>query len=245
VEKETLGPGPAAWDGERHGWLGTAVTPTLPIQLLRLDVERHPSGALRWIAGQVAVGGGSPHPVAVNDPLDLGDLQLTISGSHGLVALLEHSGAGDRGPEAVWLEFGDGGAKGRAELGGGVELRLRASDAGGRPSAVEVRVTRGGALMFAGTRPLGGLVPLGPDEALRLVALRYWVQVQVARDPSRPVFYAGVIVALLGVAIMFGVVRIDTAVYREGDRLVVAMRPQRFAPLYAERFEALCREWTG
>jgi cytochrome c biogenesis protein ResB len=245
VEGESIGPGPAVWDGERRGWLGTAVTPALPIQLLSLDVERHPSGALRWIACQVAVGGGSPRAVAVNDPLDVGDLQLTISGSHGLVALLERRSAGTSSPVPVWLEFVDGGAKGRVELGGGLELRLRASDAGGRPSALEIRVTRGGALVFAGTQALGGSVPLGADDALRLVALPYWVQAQVARDRSRPVFYVGLIVALLGVTIMFGVVRIDAAVYREGDRLIVAMRPQRFAPLYVERFEALCREWTG
>ena len=51
--------------------------------------------------------------------------------------------------------------------------------------------------------------------------------------------------AILGIVLLFGFVPVDEAVFVEGDRVVIAMRPQRFAPLFAERFERLCQEVVG
>ena len=56
-------------------------------------------------------------------------------------------------------------------------------------------------------------------------------------------------IAVLGFALIVTVVRVDTAVLvtpsAGGERVMVALRAQRFAPLYAERFERLVREQGG
>ncbi len=247
VEGETLGSDPAAYAAQRDGWLAGSFRMDVPLHLAAVEVDRYESGGLRWITGHVAVGGpgGPRRTVAVNAPLDVGGVQLTVSASHGLMAVFERASGGRSAVVPAWLEFSGAHAKGRVDLGDGSELRMRATDAGGRPSGLEIRLTRGGALLFAGAMRVGETVGTGSGDGLRLVALPYWVQAQVAKDGSRPVFYAGLVAGLLGAAMMFGVVRIDSAVFRDGDGLVVAMRPHRFAPLYAARFERLCKEWTG
>ena len=53
----------------------------------------------------------------------------------------------------------------------------------------------------------------------------------------------GFAMAIVGVVLMFGFVRVDTLVVAEpdgeGERVTVAMRPQRLAPVFADRFARL------
>jgi len=92
---------------------------------------------------------------------------------------------------------------------------------------------------------VGAEIALGPGRTLRLQGLPYWVQLRGSHDPSKPLFFAGVVIGIAGVVLLFGFTRVETGVFVEGGQLVVALRSQRFAPLYAERFEALCKEWIA
>jgi hypothetical protein len=98
---------------------------------------------------------------------------------------------------------------------------------------------------------------LRPGEALILPGggqvsvhdLRYWGGFILGHDLSVWPAYAGFALALLGAVLMFVVVKVDTAVIVEqaGDRerVTVALRPQRLAPLFAERFDRLVRDEGG
>jgi hypothetical protein len=134
--------------------------------------------------------------------------------------------------------------RGGVRPGGDLELRFRTGPTA-RPTELEARILAGGVLLGIARLRAGTEVALAPGKVLRLQGLPYWVQLRGSRDPSRPLFFAGVVIAIAGVVLLFGFTRVETAVFAEGDQLVVALRPQRLAPLYAERFEALCKEWIA
>lgn len=81
---------------------------------------------------------------------------------------------------------------------------------------------------------------------LELRAVSSWARFTAQRDPSVPVAYAGFALAFLGALLMYGVIRVESEVAWSptpiGVRLTVAMRPHRFAPLFAQRFEQLVAE---
>jgi len=64
-----------------------------------------------------------------------------------------------------------------------------------------------------------------------------------SRDPTAWPMFAGFAIAIVGVMFMFLFVRVDSMVVSEpdgeGEKVTLAMRPQRLAPLFAERFERL------
>jgi hypothetical protein len=103
----------------------------------------------------------------------------------------------------------------------------------------------GTALLAVEDLPIGEALPIGQGEELRLAAILRWADFRGGRDPSRPLFFAGISTAIVGIAVMMSFVRVDSAVFVEGERLVVALRPQRLAPLYGERFAQLCKEWVA
>jgi hypothetical protein len=134
-------------------------------------------------------------------------------------------------------------------LGGGLEVRMRAvSDPreGGRlPNAVQVRIMNGGALLAYEDLPVGKGMRLSSNLRLDLLDVRRWAEFRGSRDASMWPAYAGFLCALAGTILMFAVVRVDSIVEvrrtDQGERVFVALRPHRFAPLFRERFEALAR----
>ncbi|MBI5067481.1 MAG: cytochrome c biogenesis protein ResB [Deltaproteobacteria bacterium] len=240
---------PGAFEQERGGWLARPFALPQPVTVEQVKEERYESGALRQVSVVLRLDahGGEPGraaTAAINAPLDLGDVRLYVNNAHGLAALLELEGPQGVERLAVPLDERGGEWRGGVRPGGDLELRFRTGPTA-RPSELEARILAGGALLgIAQLRP-GTQVALGPGRALRLQGLPYWVQLRGSRDPSRPLFFAGVVIAIAGVVLLFGFTRVETAVFAEGDQLVVALRPQRLAPLYAERFEALCKEWIA
>ena len=246
VEGETLEPAPGAYVLQRGGALSRPFALARPVRLEAVRETRYESGALLQLAADVTLlGGAAPEArrVGINAPLDVGMERLYVDAAHGLAAVFELR-SGDRAERAtVLLEPRGDGMKGRLALGAGGEVRLDARTPD-PTSPLEVRILQDGALLALAELAPGDVLPLaGGGEALRLVALPRWVELRGSRDPFRPLFFVALGVGMLGVALMLGFVRVDSGVFVEGDRLVVALRAQRFAPLFAERFEALCKEW--
>ena len=247
VEGETLAPTPAAYAAQRGGAFSWPFALGRPMRLEAVQATRYESGALLQLSADVALlGAAAPEArrVSINAPLDVGMERLYLDPAHGVAAVVELL-SGDRVEKAtVLLEQRGEGLRGAMALGAGAEVRLDARAGSDPSSPVEVRVLHDGALLALAELSPGDELPLGGGgESLRLVALPRWAELRGSRDPFRPFFFAGLVVGMAGVALMLGFVRVDSGVFVEGDRLVVALRAQRFAPLFAERFEALCKEW--
>jgi cytochrome c biogenesis protein ResB len=245
-EGETVPPEPGAWQGGRGGPLARPFALERPLRLEEMRPSRYETGALLQVEARLAVLGGTPdvREVRINAPLELGSETVYILQGHGPTAVVELQTAGGTRTDVVYLEQREQDYRGRLVLDDGRELRFRVVY-GGRRDAVEVRLLRGPALLAVATLGPGAEMPLGDGEALRLAGLPWWGQFWGSRDASRPFFFAGVTVAIVGIVLLFGFVPVDEAVFVEGGRVVVAMRPLRFAPLFAERFERLCQEVVG
>lgn len=247
IEGDTLPPVAAAWQAQRGGVAARPFAMSTPVKLEGVHAERYASGVLRQLEATVAVGEGR-RALAINSPLDVGAERLYLTQSWGVAALLVHRAGGAEDPRPAFLDVEPDGARawGTLALADGREARLKALiGSAGRAERLEVRLARGRTLLGVAELVPGAEATIGPGETLSLAALPYWVQLRGTRDPTWPLFLAGVAVALVGASLMFGVVRVDSGVFVEGDRVVVALRPQRFAPLYGERFDALCKEWIG
>jgi hypothetical protein len=245
LEGETLPADPSGWQVQRGGPLSRPFALAAPLRLEAVMPSRYDSGALQQVAAKVALlGAGAPevHEVAINAPLDLGGRSIYLLAAHGPALMLVHRTAAGEQAQVVYLEQREGDFRGRLILDGGREVRFRSAVTAARPERVEARLLAGPALLLFGQLGPGAELPLGGGEALRLVGLPWWAQLWGSHDPSRPLFFAGVTIAIVGIALLFGFVPVDSAVFAERDRLVVALRPQRFAPLFAERFEELCKE---
>jgi hypothetical protein len=245
LEGETLPAEESAWQMQRGGPLSRPFSLPSQLRLEAVMPTRYESGALQQVAAKVALLGGAVpdvREVAINAPLDAGGRSLYILQAHGPALMLVHRTAAGEEARVVYLEQREGDFRGRMMLDGGREVRFRATVAATRPDKVEARLLAGPALLLVGELAPGAELPLGSGEALRLVGLPWWVQLWGSHDPSRPFFFAGVAIAIVGIALLFGFVPVDSGVFPERDHLVVALRPQRFAPLFTDRFEELCKE---
>jgi hypothetical protein len=238
-----------AFEVQDHGPLAAPVAIPEPVKFLELQPTYYPSGGLLGLSARLEVGEGEKRTetIAVNDPLDLGNTRLYLTQSFGPAAILDIPGASAPGAQAVLLAPDDiGGFSWVGPLPGRRELRVRAPPATrlARPSGiVDVRVLEGDALVAAGRLEPGSALPLPDGTSLVLRDVRWWVRVTASRDPTAWPMFAGFAIAILGVVLMFGVVRVDTLVVAEpgegGEKVTLAMRPQRLAPVFAERFERL------
>lgn len=237
-----------------RGLLGRPFRLEVPVRFEKLSPARYASGNLRGLSAEIRVGGAGEAraaSLAINEPLDLGAEQLYLVATHGPAVLLAIRDAGGEHRSLVPLREEEGTYYASLDAPGGEQVLLRASPGveGALPEEVELRVLRDTALLFAGSLAAGQAMELASGQTIELHALRYWATFQGARDPSRWVAFAGFVVAGLGALLMFAVVKVDTAVVvtptESGERVLVALRAQRFAPLFAERFEALVREQLG
>jgi hypothetical protein len=201
------------------------------------------------VEARVALGDGAAapsRPLAINAPLDLGDSRtLYLTASYGALAQCRISSAAGETERVVVLHPAGEEIRGRFQTADGREIRLQAHGGGGRPEGLTVRALRDGALLGYGLAGADSDVAIGEGERLRLLGFSWTVDLKGAQDPSRPGFFAGVALVISGVILMFSVVPVDTGVFVQGDQLVLAVRPMRFAPLFTERLEALRKEWQG
>lgn len=248
AEGGMLGTVPEDFEAQRGGLLARPFAMPVPLRLDSLLVTRYASGALEQIEARVSLlgaGGVQARTLAINAPLDFpGNRRIYLFPEHGVAALCRRSGpAGDR-DEVVPLEPDGESLRGRLWTDGGeVRLRTRAGD--DLPGSVEVRVLRGGTLLGAGEASAGDGVAIEGSEIVRIVRFTRWGKLRATQDPSRPLFFTGVALALAGVTMMFGFVTVDAGVFVAEGRVIVALRPHRFPPLFADRFERLCKEWKA
>jgi len=242
-EGEELLPSPAAYEAHRGGPLSRPFALSRSLRVSSIEVVNYESGQLERLTAQLLPAGEqAPVELAINTPLDLGAERLYLTMSHGVAALLERRTAAGLDRTVAFLEPRGQDERGRLGLEDGRELHLEAKGRRG-PDRLVVRVLDQGVLAGVAELAPGDEVATRPGETLRLVGLPQWAEFRGSRDATRPIFFAGLLLGVVGVALLFGFVRVDSAVYVEGDHVVVALRAQRFAPLFAERFEQLCKEW--
>ncbi|MEI7704152.1 MAG: cytochrome c biogenesis protein ResB [Deltaproteobacteria bacterium] len=254
-EGGVLPAGPSGFETQYLGPLARPLELPEPVQFVELRPGFYPSGALLEFTALVRIGEppGRQATVAVNEPLDLGAARLYLTPAFGPAAVVEIAGTASPSRGVILLApgaSGDDAWSGR--MPDGLEVRMRARHAPGpaRPaSQVDVRVLRGDALLAAGRMQPGAVLDLPGGGSLALQDVRWWVRVAASRDPTAWPMFVGFGLAIAGVVLLSVFVRVDTMVVAEPDgdreRVTVAMRPQRLAPLFADRFERRVEREAG
>lgn len=245
VEGETL---PAGSSGYAAGWKGFLARPfalEVPFRVEDIRIESYPSGETKGVAARAALG-SAPVELGVNRPVRAGTTSLYVTQALGPAAVVRWTAGGTTRTEAVLLRLAGETFEGRLSLGGSAEVLLRK----GQQAAgiLEVRVLDGGALVAGGELRSGEGLRLR-DAAFELLDVRRWARFQGGRDPCQPLAFLGFGVMIAGAALLALFVRVDVLVSVEpaGDRerVAIALRAQRFAPLFVERFQQVVAREGG
>jgi hypothetical protein len=236
LEGETLAPN-AAWSVQWPGVLGRPFQLDQPLTLEFVSGGRYPDGNLRDLRVKSSTG-----EIAVNQHLQLGANRLYLTQEFGPAALMEWN---SNRLEAVLLaDNGHGHFSGEAAGPGGLRVFLRSHVE--RPSDLELRVMRGNVLLTSVTLGIGETIALPGGERLTLRSTPMWARLRGNRDSALWLAYTGMGLAIAGAAMMFGLVKLDFCVIvtplGEREKVLLALKPQRFAPLFQERFERFVRE---
>jgi cytochrome c biogenesis protein ResB len=253
VEGETLPPTATAWAGQQAGVLGRPFQLDCPLTLDMVKAAHYRDGDLRELKVRLLLQrsqGRQAAELAVNHDLKTGGRRIFLGSDFGPVALLEwqSEGATPIREAALLAEKAGGGFEGASTGPNSLHayLRTRVVAGGAHPESVEVRVMRDGALLFTGdTRP-GQRVSLQSGEKLVLYGTPFWVRLRGSHDPALALAYLGFALVMVGAVLMFAIVKVDACVLvttlGERERVFVALKPQRFAPLFQERFDQLVLE---
>ena len=256
MEGETLPPSADSWNVQ---WPRARATPLRlehPTRLERVVVRRYDGGALQDLTATLSLPGDvgmSRREIGINRRLRVPGCNLFLGSDFGPAALIEWQRAGaPPARDAVLLtRTSTEGYTASCSGPGKAVAHLRAPLVRGKERAthVDVRLMDDRALLFAGAMRVGDSPALGNGISVSLRGLPYWVRLHGTRDPSQWLTYSGFALVLLGTFGMFAVVKVDTCVMvtAAGDRehVVVALRAQRFVPLYEERFRQLVRKQGG
>jgi hypothetical protein len=191
--------------------------------------------------------------IAVNQELRAPGGRLYLDSKFGPAALLEW--LEDPAPptrEAVLLESkGNGVYEGASSESKGLRIYLRAAvdHDGNHPTQMEARVMEDRSLVFADIIHIGERISLPGNRMLQLHAIPFWARLHGGRDPALWLAYAGFALALAGSIIMFFFVKVDTCVvvtpFGDREMVFVALKAQRFAPVYREQFQRLVNDQGG
>lgn len=249
LEGETLAPTASAWPGQSRGVLAPAFRLERPVRLERVRAERYPNADLKDLAVDLHLGddpAAASTELGINREVRFAGGRLFLGSDHGPAVLLAWQGLSGEAREAVLLRpAGRGRYEGTSRSPGGAAAHLRVESGAGpaRPGSVEIRVVRGGTLLAAGAAAPGTRLDLPGGDRLDVVAMPWWAKLRGSRDPALPLAFAGFGLTVLGATIIFAVIKVDTCVSvrpeGSGERVLVALRAQRFAPLFRERFEAM------
>ena len=253
VEGETLPPTASAWAAQFPGLLGRPFQLDRSLTLKAVDVAHYKDGDLRDLKVRLSLPGqqGSENAeIAVNHDLKLGGGRLFLGSDFGPAALVEwqSAGAAPTREAALLTDKGKGDFEGASSGPNGLRAHLRAhvGPEGAPPKLVEVRVMKDGALLFTGDARVGQTVTLHSGEKLVLHGTPFWARLRGSRDAALWLAYAGFAFVMVGAVMIFGVVKLDWCVsvtsLGESERVFVALKPQRFAPLFQERFEQMLCE---
>lgn len=256
LEGETLPPTVEAWGLQQPGPLAAPFRLDAPLRLVSVEPTRYMDGDLMGLRLKVAEGGAEGGPIqelGINQDLQVSRGRLyadSHSGPTALVAWDLPSSPASR--TAVLLERKETQAFGAYTPGPGpllARIRVPMPTDGGRPDHAEVRILEGGSRVAEATLRPGEALALPGGGVFRLHGLPYWARLHGSRDPAIGLAYAGFIVALAGATLTYGVTRVDELVSvtpEDGrERVTVALKPHRFAPLFQERFAQLVREHGG
>lgn len=255
-EGETLPPTVEAWGLQQPGPLAAPFQLDAPLKLVSVEPTRYQGGDLMGLRLKVAEGdaeGGPTQDLGINQDLRVSRGRLYADSLFGPAALV----AWDRPstPEsrtAVLLERKEPQAFGAYTPGPGslrARIRVPMPADGSRPNHVEVRILQGESRVAEANLRPGEALALPGGGGFRLHGIPYWARLHGSRDPAIGLAYAGFMVALAGAILTYGVTRVDELVSvtpEDGrERVVVALKPHRFAPLFQERFARLVREQGG
>ncbi len=248
LENETLAPRAAAWGGQFPGVAAKPFTLDREITLREVKATRYADGKLNSLSLSVVVDGAA-REIQVNEEVRLGGSRIFSARAFGPVAVVEWTQNGASLRRAVLLcENGAGRYEGELADGGNLRAHFRAhiDRAGNHPDSAEVRVMSGRALIAAGTLPAGASLAVPGGGSITLKGLPFWARLQGSRDSALWLAYLGMILTMAGAALMFCLIKLDCCVIitplGARERVFIALKPQRFAPLFQERFDRLVRE---
>ncbi len=258
LEGESLPPTAEAWGAQ---WPAAAAEPLrldVPLTLESVTVKRYATGALRDVRAVLSLDTEDRavrKTVAINHEVQAPGGRLFLGADVGPTALVEWTQTGAEPlRDAVMLRsLGNGTYQKAFYLEGYIKVFVRADvdPDGNHPELLDVRIVDNerGALLFGGQMRPGDRVTLENGRTLTLHGVPFWTRLRASRDPSLWPAYLGFAMALIGIAILYAVIKVDTCVVvtPKGDReqVFVALRAQRFAPMYRERFERLVRAQGG
>lgn len=251
LEQETLPPTASAWGAQWPGPLARPFHLDAPLTLEAVRLTWYESGQVQSLAVQFNLPDAGSQALSINQEFPTSGGRLYVNSEVGPAALLEWTdGAGTVHRDALLLRQEAPGTF-AARTGGPLSFHARAhlSAAEPRPGSLELRVTEGPALLFVGRLSPGGALTLPSGSRVHLAALPFWARLHGTRDPGLWLVFAGFALGLLGATLTYSVIQVDELVQvslEEGqERVRLALRPHRFAPLYHERFARLVRDHGG
>ena len=253
LEGQMLAPTAQAWAAQWPGVLAQPFRLDLPVTLRSVRATRYESGELQNLKMGLTVqdsAGPRETEIAVNHDSRAAGGRVFLTSDFGPAALIEWQPVGALPVrEAVQLRsLGKGSFEAAASGPGGERAHLRAQldAAGNPPQLVEVRVMKDGALLYTGEAQAGETLSLPGGMKLALHGTPFWARLRGSRDASLWLAYAGFALVMAGAVIIFGIVKLDGCLVvtplGDRERVFVALKPQRFAPLFQERFEQLVAE---
>ena len=251
MEGETLPTTVQAWGAQWQGVMARPLKLDYPVTLDKVNVERYESGALKDLSVLLSVenpNGVEKHQVAINKEFKTSGGRLFLGNKYGPTALIEWQKDGSSlAKDAVILESkGNQIYEASASGPDGLQGHLRAFE---NSSSLEMRVMKDNALLFVGRIGVGETIQLPKGQTLLLHGLPLWARIHASNDPALWLAYLGFTLGLIGSAIIFFLVKIDTCVIvtpgENQESVFVALRVQRFAPLYEHRFKKLVLEQGG
>lgn len=233
VEGETHAPD-AVWAEQWPGIFARPLRLERPITLESVSGSRYAGGDLRELRAHFSAG-----EIAVNHQLVIGGTRLYLAQEFGPAALVEWNHT--NGIAALLTSAGHGSFAGEAAGPAGLNVFFRCQSE--RPANLEVRAMRGAALLLATSLAPGETLALPGGASLTLRATPMWARLRASHDSALWLAYFGMILTMAGAAMIFTLIKLDYCVIitplGERERVFIALRPQRFAPLFVERFEAL------
>jgi hypothetical protein len=248
LETETLAPQAAAWTSQFPGLAAAPFSLDRQITLRDVSATRYADGDLRSLSLRVGVDGAEKE-IQVNQQVHVGNSRIFSAREFGPAAVVEWTQNGSSLRLAVLLsESGAGNYEGELAAAKNLRAYFRShiDAAGNHAEATEVRVMNGNALLAAEILSPGATLALPDGGKITLRGLPFWARIHGSRDSALWLAYAGMILTMTGAAMMFCLIKLDFCVVitplGELEKVFVALKPQRFAPLFQERFETLVRE---